>query len=95
MPDKISSIGRYQIKGKLGEGAAGIVYKAFDPVLQRNIAIKVPKVTDNSVDKNIKAGQDFYTEAVVGGQFQHENIVTIYDVGRDSQLDYLVMEYVN
>ena len=95
MSDKKSSIGRYQIKSKLGEGAAGIVYKAFDPVLQRNIAIKIPKVTDNSIDNNIKAGQDFYTEAVMGGQFQHENIVTIYDVGRDNHIDYLVMEYVD
>ena len=95
MLEKNASIGRYQVKGKLGEGAAGIVYKALDPVLQRSVAIKVPKLTDSSIDNNIKAGQDFYTEAVMGGQFQHENIVTIYDVGRDNQVDYLVMEYVD
>ncbi len=94
MPDKKSSIGRYQINGKLGEGAAGIVYTAFDPVLQRKVAIKVPKVTDNSIDKNIKAGQYFYTEAVMGGQFQHENIVTIYDVGRDNHISCIRTERV-
>ena len=95
MLKKNASIGRYQIKNKLGEGAAGIVYKAFDPVLQRSVAIKVPKVTDSARDSAIKAGLDFYSEAVMGGQFQHENIVTIYDVGRDNQVDYLVMEYVD
>jgi len=94
MPDHKESIGRYKIKNKLGEGAAGIVYQAFDPVLQRTVALKVPKLADNSKEKNIKAGQDFYTEAVMGGQFQHENIVTTYDVGRDGDVDYLVMEYV-
>ncbi|MFV2005778.1 MAG: protein kinase [Gammaproteobacteria bacterium] len=95
MSDHKESIGRYKIKSRLGEGAAGIVYKAFDPVLQRTVALKVPKLADNSIEKNIKAGQDFYTEAVMGGQFQHENIVTIYDVGRDNHVDYLVMEYVD
>jgi len=94
MPDEKESIGRYKIKSKLGEGAAGIVYEVFDPVLQRVVALKIPKIADNSIEKNIKAGQDFYTEAVMGGQFQHENIVTIYDVGRDNDVDYLVMEYV-
>ena len=95
MLKKNASIGRYQIKNKLGEGAAGIVYKAFDPVLQRSVAIKVPKLTDSTSNNSVKAGQDFYNEAVMGGQFQHENIVTIYDVGRDNQVDYLVMEYVD
>jgi len=95
MPDDKESIGRYKIKSRLGEGTAGIVYKAFDPVLQRIVALKIPKLADNSIEKNIKAGQDFYNEAVIGGQFQHENIVTIYDVGRDNYVDYLVMEYVD
>lgn len=95
MSDIKESIGRYKIRSKIGEGAAGIVYKAFDPVLQRIVALKIPKIADNSIEKNIKAGQDFYTEAVMGGQFQHENIVTIYDVGRDNLVDYLVMECVD
>lgn len=95
MPDDKGSIGRYKIKSKLGEGAAGIVYKVFDPVLQRIVALKIPKPVDNANEQNIKAGQDFFTEAVIGGQFQHENIVTIYDVGRDNHVDYLVMEYVD
>lgn len=95
MPDDKGSIGRYKIKSRLGEGAAGIVYKVFDPVLQRIVALKIPKPVDNANEQNIKAGQDFFTEAVIGGQFQHENIVTIYDVGRDNHVDYLVMEYVD
>lgn len=95
MPDELGSIGRYQVKSVLGEGAAGIVYKAYDPVLQRTVAIKVPKDSDNSLVNSTKAGQNFYSEAVMGGQLQHENIVSIYDVGRDNNIDYLVMEYVD
>ena len=59
------------------------------------MVIKRPKDSDNSLVNNIKAGQDFYSEAVMAGQLQHENIVSIYDVGRDNNLDYLVMEYVD
>jgi eukaryotic-like serine/threonine-protein kinase len=90
-----ATIGRYKIKSKLGEGAAGIVYKAEDPVLQRTVAIKVPKSKDFTAEDYVQKAKDFYREAVVGGQFQHENIVTIYDVGKDSEIDFLVMEYVD
>ena len=95
MPYDLDSIGRYQIKGVLGKGAAGIVFKAYDPVLQRTVAIKIPKESDSAITNNPKTGQDFYSEAVMGGQLQHENIVSIYDVGRDNNIDYLVMEYVD
>lgn len=59
------------------------------------MAIKIPKDSDNSIINNTRAGKDFYSEAVMGGQLQHENIVSIYDVGRDNKLDYLVMEHVD
>jgi serine/threonine protein kinase len=95
MSEQIPSIGRYQIKSRLGQGAAGIVYKAYDPVLQRNVAIKIPKSKEVGTEEYVKKAKDFYTEAVMGGQFQHDNIVTIYDVGKDNQVDYLVMEYVD
>lgn len=86
------AIGRYQIKSKLGSGAAGIVYKASDPLLERIVAIKVPRQT--TADKIQHITQRFYHEAKIAGQLHHPHIVTIHDVGRDQAIDFLVMEYV-
>lgn len=94
MPDSTTTIGRYQIKKKVGEGAAGKVYLAIDPVLKRQVAIKLPKLDDGR-NEVISSADEFYAEAVMGGQFHHPNIVTILDVGRDRNIDYLVMEYVD
>ena len=92
--DKIRQIGRYELKGKLGEGASGVVYRAHDPVLDREVAIKVPRTEKLSVEEVKCVVDEFYREAKISGKYSHENIVTIYDVFREGTLDYLVMEYV-
>lgn len=90
------TVGRYQITGKLGSGGFGQVLKAFDPVLQRDVAIKITHESMAlSADQAQEIAQDFYHEAVIGGTFHHPNIVTIYDVGRDYGIDFLVMECVS
>lgn len=89
------TIGRYRVIGKLGSGGSGKVLKAYDPVLQRDVAIKIPHDSaEVSLEKAQEIAQGFYHEAVIGGTFHHPNIVTIYDVGRDYGTDFLVMECV-
>ena len=94
IPDNIIYIGRYQIEDLLGEGASGRVHRAYDPVMDRDVAIKsakVDKLTTNEVNQVIK---DFHHEAQIAGKYAHENIVTIYDVITNDGLDHIVMEYV-
>jgi len=88
------TIGRYKIEDQIGEGTYGVVYRAQDPLLKRDVAIKIPKINTNSSEKTMELGKAFYHEAQIAGNFTHTNIVTVFDVGRDNGIDYLVMEFV-
>lgn len=91
---KISHIGRYQLREKLGEGATGVVYRAYDPVMNRSVAIKSVKAESMTEEEINHSLNEFRHEAEIAGKYAHENIVTIYDVISDGRLDYIVMEYV-
>lgn len=87
-------IGRYRLESKLGEGSSGIVYRAYDPIMDRSVAIKSIKAA-TMTDEQIKASlSEFHHEAKIAGKYTHENIVAIYDVISSNGLDYIVMEYV-
>ncbi len=88
------TIGRYKIEDKIGEGTYGVVYRGYDPLLSRDVAIKIPKIKSISPEKALEIGEAFYNEAQIAGNFTHTNIVTVFDVGRDNDMDYLVMELV-
>ena len=90
----METIGRYQLQDKLGEGASGIVYRAYDPVMDRSVAIKSVKAESMSEDQVKHALNEFRHEARIAGKYAHENIVGIYDVISDGRLDYIVMEFV-
>ncbi|HEY7923791.1 MAG TPA: serine/threonine-protein kinase [Vicinamibacteria bacterium] len=82
-------VGKYKILGLLGQGAMGEVHKAFDPVLHRQVAIKT--ITPNLVlDDTFK--QRFQREAQSAALLSHPNIVTVYELGEDEGVVYLVME---
>jgi serine/threonine-protein kinase len=87
-------IGRYQIDSKVGEGASGVVYRAFDPLLDRDSAIKLARTKALSEKDTARVVKEFRHEAKIAGKFAHENIVTIYDVVSDGRVHYLVMEFV-
>lgn len=88
-------IGKYEILEVLGRGGMGAVYKGFDPVISREVAIKT--IAKSSLD----AGElqhllaRFRHEAQVVGRLAHPGIVQIYDYGEDEELAYIVMELVN
>jgi len=88
-------LGRYEILGELGKGSMGLVYKARDPKINRSLAIKTIRFSDEfdeDVIQDIKSR--FFTEAEIAGRLSHPYIVTIYDVGEDGDLTYMVMEYL-
>ena len=83
--------GRYEIEQQIGKGGMGIVYLASQRALNRKVVVKV---LARGLNDNEEAIQRFEREALGLSQLQHPNTVTIYDFGRDRDLAYIVMEYV-
>ncbi len=84
-------LGKYQITDVLGEGAMGVVYRAYDPVLDRYLAVKVMSAVIAS-DTNLR--ERFMREARAAGSLQHPNVVTIYDFGEAGEHLYIAMEFI-
>ena len=82
---------RYEILTKIGCGGMATVYKARDSVLNRNVAIKVLREEFTTDDEFIKR---FNIEAQAAASLTHPNIVSIYDVGNEGDLHYIVMELI-
>ena len=83
-------IGKYSISGVLGEGGFGTVYRAYDSMAQRDVAIKVLKGSGDPAQLN-----RFKSEAVTAANLRHPNIVTIYEFGETDGFPFLVMEYLD
>ena len=85
---------RYEIKGKIGQGGVGSVYRAFDTQLNREVAIK-RVLADGGHEDQEEATKNLLKEATALSSMQHPNIVTIYDAGIDEDGPYVVMELIN
>jgi len=83
--------GRFQIIEERGRGGMAVVYKAYDTVLQRTVALKVllPSLASNQ-----EFTQRFQREAITAANLRHQNVVIIYDVGSHDAFQYIVMEYL-
>jgi hypothetical protein len=83
--------GRYLIVGELGRGAMGAVYRAIDPLIEREVAIKtlLPHLPEQEM---VVVRERFLREARSAGRLNHPNIVTIFDVGEQDGLAYIAME---
>lgn len=84
-------LGKYEVTGFLGAGGMGVVLKGHDPIIQRDVAIKVlsPRF---AADKT--ALQRFLGEARAAGKFNHANVCSVYEIGNDGDMHFLVIEYV-
>ena len=85
-------IGNYEIIGKLGDGGLGTVYKAIQISMSREVALKVLHkkwLSDEEFKKR------FLLEARLAGRLSHQNLIQVYDVGRDRGLYYFSMEFVD
>jgi serine/threonine-protein kinase len=90
------TIGRYQVAESVGFGAMGAVYKAFDPLIKRTLAIKTIRLDIPRQSPQYKSFiERFYHEARISGTLSHPNIVTLFDIGEESGLPYLAMEFVD
>jgi serine/threonine-protein kinase len=95
MADTPSTFGRFNVTGTLGQGAMGVVYRAEDPILGRQVAIKVVKIHDGlSEDVIAELSSRFENEARSAAALSHPNLVPIYDAGTQDGALYLAMEYV-
>lgn len=86
---------RYEIKGKIAQGGLGSVYKAHDVRMSRDVAIKriITNIGDTSMTD--EATRQLIKEASALASLQHPNIVTIYDVGKDADGPFVVMELLS
>lgn len=91
-----TTLGRYQIKAEIGRGSMGRVYRARDPRIDRTVAIKTVSLTGLEPQAEHEYRERFVVEAQAAGRLSHPGIVTIFDVGEDTETGapYLVMEHV-
>jgi len=89
LPDKI---GRYQILERVGRGGMGVLYRGHDPVLDREVAVKV-MLADFSHDTE-QMRPRFYREAKAAAKLQHRNIVTVFEFAEENNQPHIVMEFL-
>ncbi len=87
----IKSLGKFEILGKIGQGAMGVVYKARDPFIGRLVALKT--ITTGLADDPALL-ERFYQEARSAGALQHPNIVTIFELGKQDDTPFIAMQYL-
>ena len=85
----MASIGKYEVREKIGAGGFGVVYRGYDPFIRREVAIK----TCSSEEEDVR--RRFANEARIAGNLQHRNITTVYDFGIQEETPYLVQEYLS
>ncbi len=88
MPPK--RFGRYEVQREIGEGAMGRVYRCFDPMMKRVVAVKTVKKEFLTRETREEYLRRFRREAQAAGRLSHPSIVSVFDVGED----YFVMEYL-
>ena len=84
-------LGPYEILAPIGAGGMGEVYRAIDSRLGRTVAIKV---LPQHLSSNADVRQRFEREARAVSSLNHQHICTLYDIGHQDGIDYLVMEYI-
>jgi serine/threonine-protein kinase len=91
----VQTIGRYRIDATLGAGAMGEVYRAYDPLIDRPVAIKVVRPELISGGGSEQWLQRFRREARAAGRRFHPNVIAVLDFGDDNGVPFLAMEYVD
>lgn len=92
--NKPEMLGKYQILGELGRGAMGVVYEAFDPLIERPVAIKTILKSSIHANEVEDVFGRFRREARAAGRLSHPRIISIYEYGENDEMAYIVMELV-
>jgi hypothetical protein len=88
--EMLDQVGRFKITGLLGEGGFGRVYRAYDPQLDREVALKMPRFTKNKAAEQ----ERFLREAKAAARLRHPGIVMVYDSGEAEAGIFIASEYV-
>ena len=91
-PALLQKLGRFQIKSVLGEGAFGTVYRARDPHLDRDVAVKVPRFAGQQSQADRAR---FLREARAAAGLQHAHICPVHEVGNADGRDYIVLSLID
>jgi hypothetical protein len=92
MTKPLETLGRYRIVAELGSGTMGVVYRAHDPDLGRDVALKVIRpAIDTAEERATNYEQRFFNEARAAARLSHPAIVVVHDVGRDAASGALFM----
>ncbi len=86
----MGTVGRFQLRELLGNGGFGQVYLAFDPRLDRDVALKLLR----QANPGERVMQRFFREARAAGRLDHPNIVAVHDAGRDDEQCWIAYEYI-
>jgi len=89
--DRLSLVSKFELHDLIGEGATGIVWKAYDTVIRRYVALKLLTAR---IGKSTDARERFLREARAAGVLQHPNLITLYDLGEAEGQLYIAMELV-
>jgi len=93
---RLKKIAKYEIKRRIGRGSMGVVYEAYDPFVQRTVAIKVAHTSkDMDVGTVQKLRELFFAEVYSAGRMHHPSVVSVFDAGQEDDLNYIVMEFVD
>lgn len=84
-------LGRFQIRSRLGSGGFGTVYRAYDPLLDREVALKIPHSQQLRTDSDRSR---VLREAKAAGQLRHPNIVPVYEAGEAGELFFIASAYI-
>jgi hypothetical protein len=87
-----AKIGKYDVKSKLGQGAMGEVFRAHDPVLNRDVAIKR---ISGGLDTDETVRKRFRREAEAAATLMHPNIITVYELGLEGEQLFMAMELLD
>jgi serine/threonine protein kinase len=88
----MEKLGKFEILGKIGQGAMGVVYKARDPFIDRIVALKTLTTGISEDPQHLKR---FYSEARSAGNLRHPNIVTIYELGHEGETPFIAMQFLS
>ena len=86
----VQTLGHFELRGRIGAGHFGTVWRAWDSKLDRDVAVKVPRKDQLDAAE----GEQFFREARAVAQLTHPNIVSVHEVGRQGDTLYIVSDYV-
>src|SRR3954454_15257479 len=88
----MTKLGKYEVLAELSKGSMGILYRARDAALDREVALKTIAGT-GALDPELK--ERFYREARAGAKLHHPNVITVYELGEQEELVFIALELLS